>query len=367
MDHPHRWDDVEVRIPRIAVLAVAAALGLPATGCGQAPRPGPSSSPAAPKASAIEPSPLLELVRSERFHAEHPPKRASVEAPSEDEVEPEEVDHSFVDGEVREVRVKTSRFATWEDLARYALRNAEKRRPRRLHESRFLVRAEPTTDGTRLSRAAARRRVRSRRPEIKRCLVAAEARRPEVIVKAPSALVVEQAMSRGTVQYDFTVHFREDGSEPEVTHGSVYLDDETRECIGKALHSNKRKIAKTDLPVVAFAQPLFSPAGGGSGLHAMLANQAAALGWLHYERGEHHEALAYFEDAYWIFHRVEYKVLVGMALEKLERPAEAAEAYADYLVDNADAPDALELRAKVIKLRREAGVTTAQENCALPA
>lgn len=367
MDHPHRWNDVEVRISRIVVLAVAAALGLPATGCGQAPRPGPSSSPATAEASAIEPSPLLELVRSERFHAERPPKRALVEAPSEDEVEPEQADHSFVDGEVREVRVKTSRFATWEDLARYALRNAEKRRPRRLHESRFLVRAEPTTDGTQVSRAAARRRVRARRPEIKRCLVAAEARRPEVIVKAPSALVVEQAMSRGTVQYDFTVHFREDGSEPDVTHGSVYLDDETRECIGKALHSNKRKIAKTDLPVVAFAQPPFSPAGGGSGLHAMLANQAAALGWLHYERGEHHQALAYFEDAYWIFHRVEYKVLVGMALEKLERPAEAAEAYADYLVDNADAPDALELRAKVIKLRREAGVTTAQEDCALPA
>jgi len=349
----------------LAVVAVGLVLGA-SLGCGQrrAPR-APTPKPAPREAKAIEPSPLLELVRSERFHAEHPPKRTA--EGTSDVAEPEEVDHSFEDHEIREIRVKTSKFATWEDLARYALRNAEKRRPRRLHESRFLVRAEPTTDGSRLARAAARRRVRARRPEIKRCLIAAEARRPEVIIKAPSALVVEQAMGSGTVQYDFTVSFHDDGSVPSVTHGSVYLDDETRGCIGRALHSKKRKVPHVVMPVVAFAQPAYSPAGGGSALHAMLANQAAALGWLHYERGEYHEALAYFEDAYWIFHRVEYRVLVGMALEQLERPAEAAEAYADYLVENADAPDALELRAKVIKLRREAGITTADDGCEVPA
>ena len=350
------------------IRGLAAVFAIGVLGCGQARRtnpPAPARAVAEPQ--TIEPSPLLELVRSERFHAEHPPKRPSGPSDESDAELEEEVDHSFEDGEVREIRVKTSRFATWEDLARYALRHAEKRRPRRLHEARFLVRTEPTTAGTATSRAAARRRVRARRPEIKRCLLAAETRRPEVIVKAPSALVVEQAMGTGTVQYDFTVHFPKDGSEPTVTHGSVYLDDDTRECIGHALHSDKRKVPHIDLPVVAFAQPPHSPAGGGSGLHAMLANQAAALGWLHYERGEHHEALAYFEDAYWIFHRVEYKVLVGMALEELERPAEAAEAYTDYLVERSDAPDALELRAKVIKLRREAGVTTADDGCELPA
>lgn len=308
----------------------------------------------------IEPSPLLELVRNERELSELPTvsrerEVLALQAESDDADEardphePEAVEEE----NVREIRVKTTRFATWESLARYALRHAEKRRPRELHESRFLVRvsgAVKTPEGGSSDRAAARRHLRDQRTEVKRCLVAGEARRPGAIVKAPSALVVEQSMRRGDLEYHFTVHFPGGAGAPELTmdHGS--LDETTRECIETVLHTNlPDDLAALDLPIVAFGQQAF---GYGTGaLNAGLATQAATLGWVHYDRGEYHQALAYFEDAYWVFHRPEYKALVGMALEKLDRPEAAAEAYADYVEARGDSPEAFELRIKIRKLR----------------
>lgn len=339
------------------LFAAFAAAG--ATGCAT---PRARSSTAAPvqQASApapIEPSPLLELVRSEREISQftYAPViktgRGDDRGAGDSERELTEVDSS--EEEVRHVLVRTTRLATWESLARYALRYAENRRPRRLHDARFLVRTRGVSlirGGTGADKTAVRRLLRDSRTELKRCLVAAEARRPEIIIKAPSGLVVEQALSRGAVVYEFDVHFDEDGTST-VTGDDARLDAKARVCIADVMTAGvPTTTGVMDLPLVAFVQPpkIHRP----EGMNLALANQAAGLGWQHYERKEFHEALAFFDDAYWVFHRAEYKVLIGMALEALDRRNEAADAYADYVARRSDAPDALELRLKIALLRR---------------
>ncbi|MBL4684540.1 MAG: hypothetical protein JKY37_08125 [Nannocystaceae bacterium] len=161
---------------------------------------------------------------------------------------------------------------------------------------------------------------------------------------------MEQALSRGTIVYEFDLYFDQDGAST-VTGDDVRLDAQAQACIGKVMTAGAPDTMRAmDLPVVAFVQsPKVHRPGG---LNLALANQAARLGWQHYERKEFHEALAFFDDAYWIFHRVEYKVLIGIALEALDRRNEAADAYADYVAERTDAPDALELRLKIALLRR---------------
>ncbi len=357
-DRSPRCACVSVASAGLRGLLVAAAVGL-GFGCGTFRPPAIPPDPATLSAAEVVPgpSPLLELVRSERelSELEYTPivvSERDMRAAAADETE--ETDDEDDDGNVRHVLVRTTRLATWESLARAALRFAEHRRPREMHESRFLLRtagAATTCEGTAAKKIAVRRLLRDSRLEVKRCLLAAETRRPDVLVKAPSALVVEQAMQRGNVVYEFDVHFPGGSEAPVVTDDRGVLDEEARECMAAVMEAGAPDdMPALDLPVVAFAQA--ATAFGGHPLNAGLANQAAALGWLHYDRGEFHEALAYFDDAYWIFHRVEYRVLVGMALEKLDRPDKAADAYAEYVAARADAPDALELRARIIKLRR---------------
>ncbi|MEM6989178.1 MAG: hypothetical protein AAF721_01735 [Myxococcota bacterium] len=308
----------------------------------------PSAGTPVATAHTIEPSPLLKLVRSEREAAEAAIVTREAAAPVSDE--PDEAASGNVD--VRRVHVKTNRLATWESLARYALRYAEHRRPRRLHENRFLLRAAspPKAEGGTAQRAAVRKTLRGARQHIKRCLIAMETRQPGAIVKAPSALVVEQAMRRGDVQYHFAVHFDGAGT-ATVREEANDMDYEARQCIGDVVAAQAPDdLGAAELELVAFAQAAKS--FGGHGLNASLANQAAALGWLRYEQGDYEDALSFFGDAYWIYERPEYKVLIGMALEKLARPQDAADAYADYVAQRGDAPDALELRLRIVQLRR---------------
>ena len=85
-------------------------------------------------------------------------------------------------------------------------------------------------------------------------------------------------------------------------------------------------------------------------MNSMLAREAATLGWLHYERGEYTDALAYFDDAYWVFHLVEYQMLRGLALEALGRHVAAVEAYGMYVDERRHAPEVPQLKEKIATL-----------------
>lgn len=328
-------------------------------GCARAPVVAPEPPEPPPQGATVvsipakaEPSPLLQLVRRERNVSElrYAPIVVGSRAEADEAVADEEANAD--EGEVRTVMVKTTRFATWESLARAALRFAENRRPRELHESRLLLRVTQGTTSCGASvadKATFRRVLREQRPNIKRCLIEAQTRRDEIVVKAPSALVVEQAMRHGDVVLRFDV--ATDGAGEATISDDGALDEPARECLARAFSAAlPDEIPAMRVPVLAFAQA--AQAYGGGPLNRMLADEAATLGWRHYDRGEFHEALAFFEDAYWIFHRVEYQVLVGMALEHLDRPVEAAAAYAQYVSERPDAPDTLRLRLKIAVLRR---------------
>jgi len=306
--------------------------------------------------AADEPGSLLQLVRSERRLAQSvfvAQSTAATKASQKSDPGAElESDTDSDSDEVRHVVVKTAKLATTESLVRYALRHAENRRPRELHETRLLVRTEGriTNRGvTAADRRLAKTVVHDNRLEVKRCLVAAQTREPGAVVKAPSALVVEEALRHGDVTYEFTVRFEAEHS-PSVSDADGKLDQAARLCLSAALRDGGwNGLPTVDVPVVAFAQA--SERGGGGRVNAGLAARAAALGWQHYDRGDYHQALAFFDDAYWVFHLVEYKMLSGMALEALNRPEAAADAYASYVAERRDAPDALALRGKIIRLR----------------
>lgn len=319
---------------------------------------------------------MLELARSEREAMELPlPSRvpASRRAePTAGEAEADDADdgdetiadeHSgeeIEDGEemeVRTVRVKTSPFATPEDLARYALRHAESRRPRELYPTRLLVRrsglVRPRGTDRRVRRKVAGL-VEELRPEIKRCLLEEQSRRPYVILEVPESLVVQQA-ARGSepIAYRFVVHLRP-GEAATVSSDQGELSSEGTECIAALVDeaTRGRRYGRAQLPITAFVQPGYS-VGGGDAMHSALALEAATLGWVCYGRGQHEEALAYFRDAYWLFHLVEYQMLIGMALEQLDRPKAAAKAYAMYLERRPYAAEAPDLRETIARLRAE--------------
>jgi tetratricopeptide (TPR) repeat protein len=85
----------------------------------------------------------------------------------------------------------------------------------------------------------------------------------------------------------------------------------------------------------------------------MLSLQAAALGWLHYERGEHEQALAYFEDAHWVFREGEYLYLIGLAHERLGARERAAAAYERFIRERPYAPEVETLQVKIQQLRTD--------------
>ncbi|HWB81663.1 MAG TPA: hypothetical protein VG755_42165, partial [Nannocystaceae bacterium] len=290
----------------------------------------------------LEPSPVLQLVREERFAATGPLIRERDVAPRwqaparEDamaEAEPEQHYDEVVeaDGIVRKVVVPRKRFATPEDLARAAIRDAESRRPRELYIDRLLLRTSGPIcdcDGDLEERARVRAMmmamIKRARPAIKLCLSQEMAEDPRIIVKAPALLVAVQARRLGHVTYRFAPRF-------EVSSGGVELRElewqgeagaELGECLAGAFESAYESDGAflegahhVQLPLVAFVQPPFgmnvnSPYG-------LVALHASSLGWLHFERGEYEHALEFFADAWWMFHLVEYKYLEGMAYERL--------------------------------------------------
>lgn len=351
-------------------------------GCASAPASSGGGYPGEPSGSLVlEPSPMLALARGEREATELPlaapdrPDRAERRAAREAEgdategegateaaAEPPELGEEIEDGgemEVRTVRVKTTRFATPEDLARYAIRHAESRRPRELYPTRLLVRRAGPVRAEGASRRERRRAaelVEDLRHEIKQCLVQEQSRRPGVVLEVPESLVIQQA-ARGSdpVAYRFSLSVGP-GESATVTRRQGGLSAEGAECIAAAADAGtrgRRLRARVEIPVSAFVQPGFAMAG--SGMHSALALEAATLGWLHYEREQYREALAYFRDAYWLFHLVEYQVLIGMALEELGRDEAAADAYAMYLERRPYAAEAPRLREAIARLRADEG------------
>lgn len=334
--------------------------------------------------TVLEPHPVLQLVRSERLSRNPPPAPAAPPSPrtdtqrepstdeaseardsADDEAEDEPASADVAEGEVRRIVVRRRRFATTADLIAAMVRHAEPRRPRELHGDRMILRASAAAchcdgDMTELARvqAAMRALVRSARPSLKRCLGEAIADDPRVIVKAPMTLVMTQAMLFGPIVHRFTPEF-------DIGPRGVQLRDlgwpdapaELSTCLAHALDharaadtSTIRAQHRVRLPLVAFSQR--AETHQPRGIHWMLSLQAAAMGWLHYERGELDEALAYFEDAHWVFHEGEYLYLIGLAHERLGAPERAATAYERFLRERPYAPEAEPLRARIDALRR---------------
>jgi tetratricopeptide (TPR) repeat protein len=347
---------------------------------------------------SLDPSPLLQMVREERIAMTGPlvrsPRGGNAElaprwqAPSREDalaqeqadaaLEDQAIDHDTeavpdsyddaveAEGVVRHVWVPKRRFATHEDLVRGALRNAESRNPRALYVNRMLLRfAGPVCDcdGDVAERARVRELmtalVKRARPAMKRCLGIEMAEDPRVFVKAPSLLIVAQAMRLGSLVYRLMPSF-DVGPHGVVLRGLGWrgegLTAELEHCLETALQEASPGAPTTFevthdvvVPLVAFSQQ-----GWGMNLgnpHGLLAMHAAVLGWLHYERGEYEHALEFFKDASWTFRLEEFKYLEAMALEQLGDRQRAAKGYEIYLAARPYAPEAAELPALIDRLR----------------
>ena len=296
---------------------------------------------------SFAPSPLLALARSER---ELPPVRRHwlrkrfADPTSEPDPEDTEVDE---DGIHRTVRVHPFRLATPEELTRAALRNAEARRPRELHPMRFLVRTSRVRAATSKRRLRTRSIVESRDEAIARCLVEEVSSRHDVILRTPAALVLEEATRTGPITYGIAVAFR-GRREPSVTIDPP-VSEPTTTCLTEALAPRPTEDLRTDrVELTAFSQRSWGM--GGSALHQRLANEAAMLGWIELERGAHEEALAYFEDAFWLYHRPEYELLQAMALQKMGKPNMALTRYRRFVEARPHAPETPLLRERIAQL-----------------
>lgn len=342
------------------------------------------TSPAVGEPRVLEPSPALQLVRLERLASIAPlapldpsPTEASVERdaaagadPADDPDADADADASTEDeADVRPVVVpRRSPFATPEELFRATLRDAESRRYRILNFDRMLVRTSGPVcdcDGSEKARAETRafvdELVASARPAIAACFADELARDPRVLVDAPALLVVSQAMSLDPVAYRFVPTLRLGPAGVEVRSlgwPDETLGEELDACLTAALE--QAEVAPPPLtaehgvrvPLVAFSQRAWGMEV--SGLHLGLAFEAAAVGWQHYERGEHEAALELFRDAHWVLHLGEYRYLEGLALERLGRFDAAAEAFADYLAERPYAPEAPTLPDRIERLRARA-------------
>lgn len=316
-------------------------------GCG-ASKTATQAPPAAPAAYSFTPSPLLELARSER---ELPPVRTQwlrkrfADEPAEDTVVDE-------DGIVRTVRVHPFRLATPEELARAALRDVESRRPRELHETRFLVRATKVQAPTQRARRRARMIADDHDGETASCLVQQASDRTDVILRAPSALVIEEATRTGAITYRLTVAF--DGDAAPDIETTPPVSESTQRCLRDALTPNAAEHPRrARVTLSAFSQQAFGH--GGSAIHQHLANEAATLGWIELERGAYDEALAYFKDAHWLYHRPEYELLQAMALQKMGRPNMALTRYRAFVDARPHAPETPMLRERIATLESGRG------------
>lgn len=299
----------------------------------------PADDPHRVQPAVVQPSALLRLAREERLGAE-PPRLSTATAEVEDAepVAPGHDETSSDADEVRRIVVKTHRFASWEDLTRYALRHVKKRRPREFHESRLLLRqsgpARVCGAGSCMSlRRRVHKLIRERRPALTRCLIRARARRGDMIATLPSSLVVEQALARGDAMVmRFAVRYEPGKSRPSIEGPQRQLDASARACLTEAMPPDldSKRTHDVEIRLVAFAQASFGH-GGSTGLNGALARQAAMLGWVHYERGDFEEALEYFRDAYWLFELVEYRLLEALAHDKLDQREQAVAAYTAYV------------------------------------
>lgn len=304
------------------------------------------SAPAPPQAYAFEPSPLLALARSER---ELPPVRRKW---LKRRFNPDAVDDDTTldeDGIHRTVRVHPFRLATPEELARAVLRHAESRRPRELHSTRYLVRATRVHAPTRAAKRRARVLVDARDPDIAQCLTQDLSSHPSVILRAPSALVLEQARHTGAGPTDHAIDIQFNGQRPPTVTTDPPVHDAATRCLESALTpgpGDRPRTARVELS--AFAQGAFGH--GGDALHQRLANEAATLGWIELERGAHAEALAYFEDAYWLYHRAEYELLQAMALQKMGKVNMALTRYRRFVEARPHAPEVEMVRERIAAL-----------------
>ena len=305
------------------------------------------AAPQVPKAYSFTPSPLLELARSER---EVPPVRHQwlrkrfADEPPEDTVVDE-------DGIVRTVRVHPFRLATPEELMRAALRHAESRRPRELHPTRFLIRTTGVRASTQRVRRRARRIADEHDKQTASCLVQEASDRTDVILRAPSSLVIEEAMRTGPLSYRLTVKFA--GDDPPDVEASPPVNESTQRCLQEALTPGPGEHPRQARVILsAFSQRAHGHNTGGAG-HQRLANEAATLGWIELERGAHQEALAYFEDAHWLYHRPEYELLQAMALQKMGRPHMALTRYRVFVEARPDAPETPMLRERIAALEAQ--------------
>ncbi len=306
--------------------------------------------PVTPPVYSFEPSPLLQLARSER---ELPPLRLAPR-PRANEPEPAPRDTTLdEDGIQREVRVRRTRFATPEDLARAVLRHAESRRPRELHPTRYLIRATRVHAATRAAKRRARRMVDARDPDVARCLTEDLSSHPSVILRAPSALVLEEARRTGAGPTDHAVTVQFRGQRPPAVTTEPPVHDAATACLVSALTpgpGDRLRSARVELS--AFAQGAYGH--GGDALHQRLANEAATLGWIELERGAHAEALSFFEDAYWLYHRAEYELLQAMALHEMGKVEMALTRYRSFLEARPHAPEVATVRERIAAIEADA-------------
>jgi len=298
--------------------------------------------PEVPQAYSFTPSPLLELARNER---ELPPvrhqwlrKRFSENPPEDTSVDE--------DGIVRTVRVHPFRLATPEGMMRAALRSAEPRRPREVHPTRFLIRPSKVRAPTQGTRRSVRRFVDNRDGETASCLIEQLSSRLDVLLRAPEALVLEEAMLTGPVTYRISVRYKK--TSPPRVRVSPAVNESTQRCLEQAFtRTGQAPRATAQIELTAFAQ---KATDFNLGTHTQLANEAAALGWIELERGAHDAALAYFEDAHWLYHRPEYRLLQAMALQKMGRPNMALTRYREFVDARPDAPETPMLRERIAAL-----------------
>lgn len=360
------------------------------------------SSAVEPSPVVLEPSPYLQLLRLERQAATGPlrtdePRRrrdasASDTATSEGEAAPEGeaaasegseldtlIEAGVIDGgsesdpaeeEVRTIVVRTSPFATEQDVYRYLLRKMDKK-PRLFNPTRALTRQGGRVtfldDGGAsrgLVRSYVRAVIRESRPRLEDCIFRQLAEDPRVMLEQPSGLVFEQALTFQEGVYRFSLDMAIEGDRLDVrVVGSEGDPTElgTRVCIGTAMARSEvdqpaldERVERVELrvPVVVFIQ---GAAGMGSPHARMLSMQAAVLGWLHYERGEYLEARESFRDAAWAYRLPEYQVLLGRAEEALGRPRHAIAAYRKYVDERAEAPDASAVLERIEALTQAVG------------
>jgi hypothetical protein len=353
---PQLVPSVELRLLRDERLASIAPL---------APPPG----AVAESTNASDSAPALEVGPAPSPDADTVADPSAEDDPSSDATPSSDADASAED-EVRQLIVpRRPRLATPEALLRAKIREAEPRRPRALYVSRLLVRTSGPLcgcDGSRKVRAEARRLVDAivdrARASIQGCLADDLTRDPRVLIDAPALVVVAQAMRTGPLAYGFAPTMRLGPRGVEVQDlgwpSGDAIDEGLRTCLVRALESadvgptSLPREHRVQVPLVAFSQQAWGFNLGG--FHGALAFQAAALGWQHYERGEHEEALELFRDAHWAYHLGEYRYLEGLALEQLGRLDAAANAYAEYLAERPYAPEAPTLQGRIDRLRARA-------------